>query len=92
MEYGKTDKVQMNFRCVLNVENLHIVTMNAHFVEKNWNIRRAMNNIKQLRARLWELARLTNQAKGEEKQRLIEEKEKVMKEYYKLKREEENER
>ena len=51
-----------------------------------------MSNIKQLRARLWELARLTNQAKEEEKQRLIEEKEKVMKEYYKLKREEENER
>jgi hypothetical protein len=51
-----------------------------------------MSNIKQLQARLWELARLTNQAKGEEKQRLVEEKEKVMKEYYKLKREEENER
>ena len=51
-----------------------------------------MSNIKQLRARLWELARLVNQAKGEEKQRLVEEKEKVMKEYYKLKREEENER
>lgn len=51
-----------------------------------------MSNIKQLRAKFLELARLTNQAKGEEKQRLIEEKEKVMKEYYKLKREEENER
>lgn len=51
-----------------------------------------MNNIKQLRARLWELARLTNKAKGEEKQRLIEEKEKVMREYYKLKNEEEQER
>ena len=51
-----------------------------------------MNNIKQLRVRLWELARLVNQAKGEEKQRLAEEKEKVMREYYKLKREEENER
>jgi hypothetical protein len=51
-----------------------------------------MNNIKQLRARLWELARLTNKAKGEEKQRLIEKKEKVMKEYYKLKNEEEQER
>jgi hypothetical protein len=54
--------------------------------------RRKMSNIKQLRARLWELARLVNQAKGEEKQRLIEEKEKVMKEYYKLKNEEEQER
>lgn len=51
-----------------------------------------MNTIKQLRARLWELARLVNQSKGEEKQRLIEEKEKVMKEYYKLKNEEEQER
>lgn len=51
-----------------------------------------MSNIKQLRARLWELARLTNQAKGEEKQRLAEEKEKVMREYYKLKKEEEKER
>lgn len=51
-----------------------------------------MSNIKQLRARLWELARLTNQARGEEKQRLAEEKEKVMREYYKLKNEEEQER
>lgn len=51
-----------------------------------------MSNIKQLRARLLELARLVNQAKGEEKQRLIEEKEKVMREYYKLKDEEEQER
>lgn len=51
-----------------------------------------MNNIKKLRARFLELARLTNQAKGEEKQRLIEEKEKVMREYYKLKKEEEQER
>ena len=51
-----------------------------------------MANIKQLRARLWELARLTNKAKGEEKQKLVEEKEKVMREYYKLKREEEQER
>lgn len=51
-----------------------------------------MSNAKQLRARLWELARLTNQAKGEEKQRLIEEKEKIMREYYKLKNEEEQER
>lgn len=51
-----------------------------------------MSKLTQLRARFLELARLTNQAKGEEKQRLIEEKEKVMREYYKLKREEENER
>jgi hypothetical protein len=51
-----------------------------------------MSNIKQLRARFLELARLVNQAKREEKQRLVEEKEKVIKEYYKLKREEENER
>ena len=51
-----------------------------------------MSNIKQLRARFLKLARLVNQAKGEEKQRLVEEKEKVMREYYKLKREEENER
>ena len=51
-----------------------------------------MNNIKKLRARFLELARLVNQAKGEEKQRLVEEKEKVMREYYKLKKEEEQER
>ena len=51
-----------------------------------------MSNIKKLRARFLELARLTNQAKGEEKQRLAKEKEKVMREYYKLKNEEEQER
>lgn len=45
-----------------------------------------MSNIKQLRARLWELARLTNQAKGEEKQRLIEEKEKVWQQYDKMRK------
>lgn len=51
-----------------------------------------MSKIKELQKKLWELARLTNQAKGEEKQRLAEEKEKVMKEYYKLRNEEEQER
>ena len=51
-----------------------------------------MTEIEKVRNRLLELTRAVNQAKGEEKQRLVEEKEKVMREYYKLKREEENER
>lgn len=43
-----------------------------------------MSNIKQLRARLWELAMLVNQAKGEEKQRLT--KEKVWQQYDKMRK------
>lgn len=51
-----------------------------------------MSEIKKARAKFLELTRAVNNSRGEEKQKLIKEKEIAMREYYKLKREEEKER
>lgn len=54
-----------------------------------------MTEIEKVRKRLLELTRAVNQAKGEEKEKLVEQKEIVLQEYYKLRskkwREEERE-
>ena len=49
-----------------------------------------MTDIEIVRNRLLELTRTVNKAKGEEKEKLAEEKEKVYQQYIKMKREREN--
>ena len=50
-----------------------------------------MEDIKKVRNKLLELTRAVNQAKGEEKEKLVEQKEIILKQYYKLKKQKQRE-